>query len=196
MTILASALRAVGQYGPADQNAGRNYMAGIGLDVGLRPRGRPLVQNLLSVVPLAARPDALADREDLVRLLSQQLRDRLATGIDLGVLRLARVFQKRPRHIRWYLDYMLRWSYSLWYAYFGAIEEIPRVAGAEVEQLYFVGPTWWPIGFTLLANQFRGRLHLQATYDSALLADPLSDRVLDWIVADLADLAARPPFLL
>jgi hypothetical protein len=196
MTILASALRAVGQYGPADQNAGRNYMAGIGLDVGLRPRGRPLVQNLLSVVPLAARPDALADREDLVRLLSQQFRDRLATGIDLGVLRLARVFQKRPRHIRWYLDYMLRWSYSLWYAYFGAIEEIPRVAGAEVEQLYFVGPTWWPIGFTLLANQFRGRLHLQATYDSALLADPLSDRVLDWIVADLADLAARPPFLL
>jgi hypothetical protein len=196
MTILASALRAVGHFGPADQNAGRNYMAGIGLDVGLRPRGRPLVQNLLSVVPLAARPDALADREALVRLLSRQFRDRLSAGIDQGVLRLARVFQKRPRHIRWYLDYLLRWSYSLWYAYFGVIDDIGEVAGAPVEQIYFVGPTWWPIGFTLLANQFRGRLHMQATYDPALLADPVADRVLDWIVADLTDFAARPPFLL
>lgn len=192
MTLLASALRAVNHFGPADQNAGRNCMAGIGLDVGLRPRGRPLVQNLLSVVPLAARLESLADREALVRLLSRQFRDRLTAGIDLGVLRLARVFQKRPRHIRWYLDYLLRWSYSLWYAYFGAIDDIGQVAGAPVEHIYFVGPTWWPIGFTLLANQFRGRLHLQATYDPALLADPLADRVLDWIIADLAEFAARP----
>jgi len=59
-----------------------------------------------------------------------------------------------------------------------------------VEQIYYVGPAWSPIGLSLLANQYRGRLLLQATYDPELIAPPLADQVLDTISADLRAFAA------
>jgi hypothetical protein len=56
-----------------------------------------------------------------------------------------------------------------------------------------VGPTWSPVGFTLLANQFRGRLLLQATHDPDLVPNPLADQVLDWIVDDLSNMVIQEP---
>jgi len=189
MTILACAFRAIRALGPESRNASRNYVAGIGLDVNVRGNGQALLQNMASVVPITARPGDLTDRDLLVRALSRQMRDRLESKIDLGVLRLARVFQRRPRHVHWVLEYMLRWSYSLWYAYFGALDAVRQLCDVPVEQIYYVGPTWSPIGFSLLVNQYRGRLLLQATYDPELIAPPLADQMLDTISADLGAFA-------
>jgi hypothetical protein len=190
MTILACAFRALRELGPETRNADRNYVAGIGLDLGVRGNGQAILQNLLSVVPITAQPGDLADRDGLVRALSRQMRDRLDSKVDLGVLRLARVFERRPRHVRWVLEHMLRWSYSLWYAYFGALDAVRQLCGVPVEQIYYVGPTWSPIGLSLLANQYGGQTFLQATYDPELIAPPLAGQVLDAITADLQAFAA------
>jgi len=190
MTILGSTFRAIRSLSPASRNADRNYVAGIGLDLGLRRRGQAHLQNLVSIVPISARPHELADRDQLVRLLSRQMRDRLESKIDDGVLRLAHGFQRRPRHIRWVTEHMLRWSYSLWYAYFGSLDSIQQLCDVPVEQAYYVGPIWSPVGFALLANQFRGQLLLQATYDPELVSQPLTSQLLDAVCNDLADFAA------
>ena len=190
MSILGSTFRAIRRHSPASRNADRNYVAGVGLDLGLRRDGQPHVQNLGTIVPITARPQELADRDQLIRSLSRQVRDRLEARIDLGMLRLAHVFQRRPRHIRWVTDHMLRWSYSLWYAYFGSLDAIGTLGNVPVEQVQFVGPVWSPIGISLLANQYRGQLLLQLTFDPDLVTPPLAEGFLDSVCNDLADFAS------
>ena len=192
MTILAAAFRAIQALGPQSRNADRNYIAGIGLDLNLRGGGQALLQNLLSVVPVTATPNELADQGALIRLLSRQMRDRLESKIDLGVLRLAHAFQRRPRHIHWVLAHMLRWCYSLWYAYFGSLDTAGRdLAGIPIDQVQYIGPTWSPMGIALLANQSRGRLHLQLTYDPDLVYPALAEQLLKTIEEDLTSLATH-----
>lgn len=190
MTILGSTFRAIRSLSPASRNADRNYVTGIGLDLGLRRHGQAHLQNLGSIVPISARPHELEDRDQLVRLLSRQMRDRLESKIDLGVLRLAHGFQRRPRHIRWVTEYMLRWSLSLWYAYFGSLDSIQQFCDVPVEQVYYVGPIWSPIGLALLVNQFRGQLLLQGTFDPELVSPTLAGQLLDAVCNDLGDFAA------
>jgi hypothetical protein len=189
MSILASTFRAIRRHSPQSRNADRNYVAGVGLDLGLRRDGQTHVQNLGTIVPIMARPQELTDRDQLVRSLSRQMRDRLESRIDLGMLRLAHVFQRRPRHIRWVTDHMLRWSYSLWYAYFGSLDAIGTVGNVAVERIQFVGPVWSPIGISLLANQYRGQLWLQLTFDPDLVTPPLATAFLDTLCSDLAEFA-------
>src|SRR5687767_14046266 len=117
MAILASALRSIRALSPPTLNGDRKYTAGIGLDLNLRSQSGAALQNLLSLVPLSVQAGDLADRAELVRVLSRQMRERLQSRIDLGVLRLTHAFQRRPRHIRWVTEHLLRWTYSLWYAY-------------------------------------------------------------------------------
>lgn len=190
MTILASAFRAIRSLGPESRNADRNYVAGIGLELGLRRGSQALLQNVSSVVPITARPAELSDRNELIRSLTRQMRDRLEAKIDLGVLRLAHAFQRRPRHIRWVLEHMLRWSYSLWYAYFGSLDSIQTLCGVPVERCFYIGPTWSPIGLSLLANLYGGRLHFQAAFDPDLITPPLATQLLDAVSHDLADFGA------
>ena len=186
MAILASVFRAIRQLGPAERNAQRNYVAGIGLDLNLRAGGHPLFQNLLSIVPISARPDELASRAELVQLLSQQFRSRLEAKIDLGIVRLATGFERRVRHMRWALEHILRYSYSLWYAYFGALDSVgPQFCGTGVEHAQYVGPAWSPMGIGLLVNQFGGRLCFQLSYDPYLVSDDLAGQFLDVTLADL-----------
>ncbi|MCI0359216.1 MAG: hypothetical protein L0211_12120 [Planctomycetaceae bacterium] len=189
MSILASAFRAIRSLGPESRNADRTYIAGIGLELGLR-RGQALLQNLSSIVPITARPAELADHSGLLRSLSRQMRDRLESRIDLGILRLAHAFQRRPRHIRWVTEHMLRWCYSLWYGYFGSLDNVQTLCGAAVERCYYIGPTWSPIGNSLLVNVCGGRLHLQTTFDPELIAPPLAGQLADAVVADLTEFAA------
>jgi hypothetical protein len=191
MTILAAVFRAIGALGPQGRNADRNYIAGIGLDLNLRGGGQALLQNLLSVVAITAAPSELADRDTLIRNLSRQMRERLEDRIDLGILRLALGFQRRPRHRHWVLAHLLRWCYSLWYAYFGSLDSAGRdLAGVPIEQIQYLGPTWSPMGIALLANQYRGRLLLQLTYDPDLVSDPLAQQWLDRVVDDLTGFAS------
>jgi hypothetical protein len=186
MAILASVFRAIRQLGPAERNADRNYVAGIGLDLNLRAGGHPLFQNLLSIVPISARPEELASRAELVQLLSRQFRSRLEAKIDLGIVRLATGFERRVRHMRWALEHILRYSYSLWYAYFGALDFVgPQFCGTRVENAQYVGPAWSPMGIGLLVNQFGGRLCFQLTYDPYLVSEALAGEFLDVALADL-----------
>jgi hypothetical protein len=188
MGILASAFRAIRRLAPEARNAGRNYVAGIGLDMGLRDGDSLLFQNLTSVVPIGAGPEELEDRDELVRTLSRQLRDRLGAKIDLGALRLNAVFSRRPRHIQWVVEHLLRYSYSLWYAYFGSLDSVgDQFCGAEIESVFYAGPSWSPLGLSLLVNQHRGRLFFQATYDPELVPEPLAQAFLDETLADLRD---------
>jgi hypothetical protein len=187
MAILASTFRAIRQLGDERNTSDRQYVAGIGLDLGLR-RGQTLLQNLLSIVPVVARPEELDDPVTPAVVLSRQLRQRLQSQIDLGVLRLLSAYQRRPRHIEWVVEHLLRWGYSLWYAYFGT-DSIAKMGDVEVERISYVGPTWSPMGLSLLANQFRGQLHLQATYDPNLVPEPLAGALMDQLQSNLLDFA-------
>jgi hypothetical protein len=186
MTILAAAFRAIRQLGPHERNADRNYIAGIGLDMKLHRDDRALLQNLLSVVPIFARPEELTDRDSLVRSLSEQMRERLRSNVDWGVLRLVNAYHRQPRRIQWVVEHLLRWTYSLWYAYFGPLDAIgQRFCDCPIDKVQYLGPTWSPLGLSLLANQFQGRLLMQATYDPELIDGRLAETFLDVVVNDL-----------
>jgi hypothetical protein len=191
MVILASAFRAIDRLGPPERNADRNYVAGIGLDMKHRRQDRALLQNLVSVVPIFARPAELADYDQLVRNLSGQIRERLRDKVDWGVLRLANAFQRKPRHIRWVMEHLTRWTYSLWYAYFGSLDSIgDRFCGVPIGNAHYIGPTWSPMGLSLLVNQFQGPMCFQATYDPDLVGSEAGEAFLDLLLEDLQEFAA------
>ena len=162
-------------------------MAGIGIDLGPRDRTASLFQNLLSLVPICARPHDIGDRERLVRTLSRQLKDCLEQEVDLGMVQQMALFCRRPRHARWVLDALLRHTFSLWYAYFGSQDAAgDQFCDIEIDRLTYAGPTWSPMGITLIANQFHDRLLLQATYIPASVPDAVANRFLDEVVGDLS----------
>jgi hypothetical protein len=207
MALVASVFRAIAALNPQEQQRNANFCVGLGVDLGLRSpsaqlprgvRGLPIFHNLMSLVPVHARWDDLADREELTRRLSRQLRERLAADMDLGVLQLARHFSRRPDLAQWAVDVLFRHSFSLWYAYFGSLDAVapdPSASrlggegdtwcGVRVDDVFFAGPTWSPIGITLLVNQFRQRLLFQATYVPELVTDSLANTFLDTLLADL-----------
>jgi hypothetical protein len=190
MVVLASAFRTIERLGSAERNATRNYVAAIGLDMKQRQEDRELLQNLISVVPIFAQPGKLADRDRLVRNLSQQMRDRLRDRVDWGMLRLVNTFHRNPRYIRWVAEHLARWTYSLWYAYFGSLDAIgDRFCGLSIESAYYIGPTWSPMGLSLLANQFQGRMHFQVTYDPELVGSNGGEAFLDALLEDLGGFA-------
>ena len=194
MAMLGSAFRGIRALGSPEHNTGRHYNAGIGLDLDLREESGALLQNLLSLVAIYARGDELADRDGLVRSLSLQMRDRLVRRLDLGIVRLVHVFHRRPRYVSWVMGHLLRWSCSVWYAYFGALDSVgPRFCGVPVERVQYIGPTWSPKGIALLVDQFAGRLYLQLTFDPELVAEPLANTYLDWLMGDLEEFAAASP---
>jgi hypothetical protein len=188
MGILASSFRAIDRLGDRQANTGCRLAAGIGLDLGLRSDGLPSFCNLMSVLPVSVRPEDLSDRGILVRNLCHQLRDCLERKIDLGVFRAVNGFRRRPRHIRWLVEHLLNYSYSLWYAYFGSLDTAGQeFCGVRINNVHYVGPTWSPIGISLLVNQYRRCLHFQATFDPQLVPEPLAHRFLDTILEDLTN---------
>ena len=108
--------------------------------------GLLLLGNLIAAV-IALKPfgGSAEDLQRQQRELSRQMRERLQSRIDLGALRLAHAFQRRPRHIRWVVEHLLRWTYSLWYAYFGSCDAAgERLCGTAIEEISYAGPIWSP----------------------------------------------------
>jgi hypothetical protein len=185
MAILGSAFRVIDRLAPSGR-AKRNFVAGIGIDLGPRDRTTSLFQNLLSLVPICVGQQDIGNREQLMRMLSHQLKDRLEQEVDLGMVHHMALFCRRPRHARWVLDALLRHTFSLWYAYFGSQDAAgDRFCNIEVDRVLYTGPTWSPMGITLIANQFNDRLFLQATYIPDSVPDALASRFLDDVVGDL-----------
>src|SRR5207253_10598321 len=146
----------------------------------------PIFQNLMSLVTVRAQPDELADRDELVRSLNRQMREALAADADLGMAALIGLFARRLHRAIWIAEACLRYSFSLWYAYFGAVDVPDEFFGVPVEDVYYAGPCWSPMGVTLLVNQFRGRLRFQATYVPESVPESLANAFLDTVLSDLA----------
>jgi hypothetical protein len=186
MALVGSAFRAIDRLTPQRHAGSPNLIVGIGTDLGLRGERGPIFQNLTSLLPLRARAEELADRDELLRLLVRQLREHLENRFDLSMLRVAARLNRRPDNFRYVIEMGLRLGFSLWYAYFGSADAAGQsLAGAEIEDVFSVGPSWPPVGLTLLANQFRGRLGLQVTYVPASVPETLAQQFLDWVMADL-----------
>jgi hypothetical protein len=186
MALVASAFRVVAGLSPQRRAGSHNLIVGIGVDLGLRGEQGPIFQNLTSLLPLRARSEDLADRDGLLRQLTGQFRERLENRFDLGTLRAVGRLNRRPHQLRYLVEMTLRLGFSLWYAYFGSADGIgDRFAGAIIEDVYCTGPSWPPVGLTLLANQFRGRLGLQVTYVPASVSEALANAFLDEVIGDL-----------
>ncbi len=185
MAVLASAFRAIGRLAAAG-DASRKFIAGIGIDLGLRDRTRPVFHNLMSMVPIQASGRELDDRQELLRGLCRQLRERVTSQSDLGALQLMSLFSRRPRHARWVIDALSRRGFSLWYGYFGSQDAAgERFCDVPIDRLFYAGPAWSPMGLSLIANQFAGRLLLQMTYIPASIPDEVAGRFLNEVLDDL-----------
>lgn len=185
MAVLGSAFRAIDRLRPASDNR-RHFVAGIGMGLDLRSQESLIFQNLTSAVPIYAAQEQLHDRDQLLRLLNDQMRERLAVGTDLGALRTTAIFSRRPRYIEWVVEHLLRYGYSLWYAYFGALDAAGHsLCGTTIDTVFYTGPVWSSIGLTLLVNQYRGRLHFQVTYDPRVVSPSLANAFLDSVLQDL-----------
>jgi hypothetical protein len=187
MAVLASAFRAIHRLGQSADDR-ENFAAGIGIPVTGHNRAPFDFRNMTSAMSIRATRKALNDRDRLIRLLSDQLRQRLADGIDLGILGTAAIFSRQFRYIEWAVWHLVLYGYSLWYAYFGNLNATGSTfCGSRIEDIYHTGGLLWPsIGLALLVNQSGGRLNFQATYDSRLISLQLADAFLDFILADLA----------
>jgi hypothetical protein len=116
------------------------------------------------------------------------MRDHLAADIDLGILQLITTFARIPRRLEWAVGHTLAHGFSLWYGYFGSLDAIGReFLDVPVEDVSYFGPCWSPIGITLLAHEFRGRLVLQVTYLPKLVDDQDADRFLALVRAGLVE---------
>jgi hypothetical protein len=185
MNILAAAFRALDQVEDR-RNPDRAWVAGIGVDLGLRRPGESVLHNQMSILPLRLESHELGCRERSMKLLNEQMRDHLANDVDLGLLQLMCAFTRKPHQLDWAVDHCLAHGFSLWYAYFGSLDEIGReFLGVPIENASYIGPCWSPIGVTLLAQQFQGRLGLQLTYLPELVSERDATRILAQICAEL-----------
>jgi hypothetical protein len=185
MSILASAFCALAGL-TGERSRQRGWTAGIGVDLGLRRPGGSDLHNLMSIVPLRAERDELGDSRALANQLKDQLRRHLQQEIDLGMLQLISTFTRRPHRLRWGVDHCLAHGFSLWYAYFGALDALGKeFLGVPIDNVSYVGPCWSPMGITLLAQQYQGRLALQVTYVPDLVADHDAQKFLQCLRADV-----------
>jgi hypothetical protein len=187
MAFLGSAFRAIDRLAPPENSPNSHFMAGIGLGLNLRAPRALTFQNLTSLVPIRVQRDDLGDRDQLLRTLSAQMRQRLAEEVDLGYLRLSTVFSRRPRHTYWVVQHLLHYSYSLWFAFFGSLEAVgSELCGARIENVTYTGPVWPSIGLNLLVSQYQERLTMQAAYDPRIVPPSLANEFLDFLQDDLA----------
>jgi hypothetical protein len=186
MALMGSAFRVIDRLSPQQLKGDGTCVAGIGVDLGLHGKRELTFQNLVSVVPVFAKSGDLRDRDNLVQMLSRQMRERLAEESDLGMLQWTATLSKHRRQTSWVLDFVLRAGFSLWYAYFGALDGVGETfGGSAIDRIFYTGPGWSPMGMTLIANQFRGQLLLQATYVPESVPEGLANEFLDGVVGDL-----------
>jgi hypothetical protein len=187
MSILARTFRALDDLAGA-RNHRRGWTAGIGVDLGLRRTGGSDLFNLMSIVPLRAQRDELGDACALANRLNDQLRRHLACEVDLGILQLISTIMRQPHRLRWAVDHCLAHGFSLWYAYFGALDVLGReFLGVPIDDVSYIGPCWSPMGITLLAQQYQGRLSMQVTYVPDLVAEHDAQAFLDRLAAEMGN---------
>jgi hypothetical protein len=186
MALLASVFRVMDRLSD-DRRKGTAWIAGLGVDLGLRRPGSLMLHNLMSIMPMRADREQLGDRGQLARDLSRQMRSHLENEIDLGTLQLIAVNSRRAQRMRWIIDGCMTWAFSMWYSYFGNLDGAgDRLLDVPIEGIDYIGPCWSPLGITLLASQFHGRLALQASYLPEVISAELAEQLLDGIVDEIS----------
>ncbi|HKB06594.1 MAG TPA: hypothetical protein VKD90_30640 [Gemmataceae bacterium] len=191
MAITGSVFRALQMLTPEARGPSRNFVAGIGVDLGPPGIRRPVFQTLAAVVPVWARSEQLKDRTELMRTMNQQFRERLALDADLGMVQLSSFFQRpgsflRERFARYSVRRLLRSGYSIWYAYFGSLDTMgEQFCGTPIEDACYVASSWPPMGVTLLVNKFQGVLVFQSTSVPGSVPESRANEFLDAVVSDL-----------
>jgi hypothetical protein len=186
MAVLGSLFRAMQRVSGGACTSQRKFVAGIGLDLGLR-RGRgPIFQNGVSVVPVHASADQLEDRDALTQALNAQLRQQLTNHLDLGVVQLAALTRRFPGFVSRKTRQLLRDGYSLWYAYFGRMNAVKAsFCGTQVDDVAVIAPAWSGPGLAVTVTQWQDRLAFQATYAPSIVSDQLLDNFLNVAIDDL-----------
>ncbi|HYV36983.1 MAG TPA: hypothetical protein VE988_14850 [Gemmataceae bacterium] len=190
MAMLGSAFRVIQRLVGNSAN-GKHFCTGIGVELGVNRAKGVGLQNLTSMVPVKISPEYLADPDEVTRILAGEIRNRLATEMDLGIVAGSALLNRWPWQANWFVEILLRYAVSLWYGYFGSMDSVgERFCGAAVEQIFSVGPAWAPAGLTLLVNKFHGCLHFQATYLPASVPEPLLQQFLDGLLDELIQRSA------
>ena len=186
MAILNSVFRSMDhQIGCLDQE-NRHYGAVIGIDVPTNRNREALFQNFLSTIPIHENAKDFIDRDEGCRFLSEQFQSALRDGVDLGILSMMSVFGRRPRVQHWAIEYFLRHACSLWYGFFGESKLLNAgFLGNRIRELRFFGPTWPPMGLTLIVNKHHERLFFNVTYDKNCLEETNVRSFLDFLIGDL-----------
>jgi hypothetical protein len=186
LAILGSAFRALCRLAIRPEAIQQHLSAALGVELRPRKSAKLALHNMTSLLPVLVRPEDLEDRDQLAVMLSRQLRERLAADTDLGMLELTTLLSRQPRRARWAVEFGLRHMLSLWYAYFGPLDEAGRqFCGAAVKEVFSAGPSWSPVGLTLLVNQFDGQLFLVVTYVPESVPEAQVHDFLDLLLADL-----------
>jgi hypothetical protein len=186
MAILASAFRSIAALSASQGRDNRFLCAALGVALPADRGAGPLLQNITSLLPLLATVEEAADRDRLTCALHKQMRERIASGIDLGLLELTAYFGRRQRQARFALEVAIRYMFSLWFAFFRSMDQLGRTfLGCPIAEVFSVGPAWSPMGLTLLVNQYNEQLFLQATYAPDALSEQQAQEFLDWVVTDL-----------
>lgn len=164
--ILASAFRVVSRFSRQPQKPGSIFRTDVPLN--LRPPGRaePLFRNFMSFIQLEIRRQALDDRDRASKLLHDSMRDQIRRSIELGNLQMMSWLAPREklleRHVR---DLAEKQPATFGFGFLGpVIADLESFCGQPTSLVYTLNSALSPPGVTLQVNQYRGCLHLMATY--------------------------------
>jgi hypothetical protein len=162
IALLACAFRALARASPRRPAAGERLAARIGCSL-RPPRGADsMFSDLSAELLVAARADALDDREVLTRQLLAQLREQLRQRAELGCLaaelRASRHLEVTRRHFDLHAA-----ERSLGYGLFRAAA-VETLCGARVGRLYNLSMARTPPGLNLSATHFSDRLTLALAF--------------------------------
>ncbi len=184
--LVASAFRAVASLHPPDEDGVCRTYVPVTLRnaPGLRA---PAFCNLSSVLTVARKREALADREALVREIQAEIRGQIRAGRDMAVAQTGWWLTRRRRPLAWRFVWRNQtWDTSFIFGYHGTIAPgLDRVLGVPVRRLYNVMSIANPPGISLSTNQTDGALNFAVTRVSGAVSAELTETFLDRLLEDL-----------
>lgn len=164
--ILASAFRVVARLSRHPQKPGSIFRTDVPLNLRAPGRADPIFRNFMSFIQLEIRRQALEDRDRASKLLHDSMRDQIRRSIELGNLQMMSWLAPREklleRHIR---DQAEKQPATFGFGFLGpVIADLETFCGQPTSLVYTLNSALSPPGVTLQVNQYRGCLHLMATY--------------------------------
>jgi hypothetical protein len=185
LASLASAFRSL--HGVAPQTTGKSRPLSASLVYMMHPKDLidSVIRGIGFNVILGVTPDELGNREELTRTLVRQMRDRINTGAELGMMQMAAFAARRPQMTRRRLESLVKNQLSLVYGFFVSPAGLRRLCDVPIERAYHVTSVSAPPGFAVVANECCGRLSLAITHSAESVPRPVVEAYADAFVKDL-----------